>query len=131
MITILVDHNIECQAALLWGTLASEGWLELTGIQLSTFRDVGLPVESTDRVVWRFSQACGMLLLTDNRSMEGADSLEQTMRDEGEASSLSVLTIGSTDRLRERVYRVACATRLVEVVLDFEVYHGTRRLFIP
>jgi hypothetical protein len=72
-----------------------------------------------------------MLLLTDYRSMEGADSLEQTMRDEGEASSLSVLTIGSTDRLRERVYRVACATRLVEVVLDLEVYRGTRRLFIP
>jgi hypothetical protein len=30
MITLLVDHDIEGQATLLWGTFATEGWLELT-----------------------------------------------------------------------------------------------------
>ena len=29
MISVLVDHNMEGQAILLWGTLAAEGWLAL------------------------------------------------------------------------------------------------------
>jgi predicted nuclease of predicted toxin-antitoxin system len=38
--------------------------------------DVGLPDNSTDREVWRFAQANQMLLLTNNRNMEGVDTLE-------------------------------------------------------
>ena len=55
MITILVDHDIEGQAALLWTTLATEGWLDLGVFQLVTFREVELALDSTDRVVWRFA----------------------------------------------------------------------------
>lgn len=54
MITVLVDHNMEGQATILWGTLATEGWLDLVPLRLVTFREVGLPVDSSDRVVWRF-----------------------------------------------------------------------------
>lgn len=55
MITILVDHNIEGQALLLSGTLDMHGWLDLAQIQFTYLRDVGLPVESTDREVWRYA----------------------------------------------------------------------------
>ena len=72
-----------------------------------------------------------MLLLTDNRSMSGEDSLEQTLREENTPDSLPVLTVGSTDRLDEQAYREQCADRLVEIVIDLEYYLGTRRLFIP
>ena len=47
MITVLVDHNIEGQAVLLWGTLVAEGWLELLPLRLATFAEVGLPFAST------------------------------------------------------------------------------------
>jgi len=57
---ILVDHNLEGLAVLLWGTLVAEGWLELTEIELTTFRDAGLPFSSSDRVVWRFAQTNDM-----------------------------------------------------------------------
>ena len=48
---LLVDHNVEGQAALLWSTLAAEGWLELGVLRLAAFVDVGLPFAATDREV--------------------------------------------------------------------------------
>ncbi len=38
--------------------------------------------------VWRFTQEKGMILLTDNRNMEGQNSLEQTIREENTLTSL-------------------------------------------
>jgi hypothetical protein len=131
MISVLVDHNMEGQAILLWGALAAEGWLDLVPLRLMTFGEVGLPFDSDDRTVWRFVQAQRMLLLTDNRSMKGPDSLEQTIREERTSTTLPVITIGSLDRLDEQAYRERCATRLVEIALDLDAYAGVTRLFIP
>ena len=131
MITILVDRNIEGQAVVLWGTLAAEGWLALLPMTMRRFAEVGLPFDSSDRVVWRFAQAHRMLLLTDNRSRRGEDSLEQTMREESSVTALPVLTIGNVARLVERTYREQCVIRLVEIGLDLDNYAGTGRLFIP
>ena len=96
MITVLADHNIEGQALLLWGTLGAAGWLELVPMRLVRFIEVGLPYTSSDREVWHFAQANQMYLLTDNRNMEGGDSLEQTIRDANTERSLPVLTIGGS-----------------------------------
>ena len=131
MITVLVDHNMEGQAILLWGALAAQGWLDLVPLRLMTFGEVGLPFDSDDRTVWRLVQAQRMLLLTDNRSMKGPDSLEQTIREERTSTTLPVITIASLDRLDEHAYRERCATRLVEIALDLEAYAGVTRLFIP
>lgn len=100
-------------------------------MRLVRFRDVGLPPDSTDRVVWRFAQAQGMILLTNNRNMEGFDSLEQTIREENTTISLPVLTIGDFDRITERAYREDCAARLLEIVVYLDDYLGVGRLFIP
>lgn len=131
MITILVDHDIEGQALTLWGTLVAEGWLMLLPVQLLTFAQVGLPMDSGDRTVWRTAQARGMVLLTHNRNMKGDDSLEQTIREDNTPTSLPVVTIGRIDRIRERAYRERCAVRLIEIGLDIENYLGTGRIFIP
>ncbi len=66
---------------------------------------MGLPFDSSDREVWHFIQANKMILLTNNRNMDGEDSLEQTLRDENTVTSLPVLTIANADRLSERIYR--------------------------
>ena len=131
MIHILIDHNIEGQGVLLWGTLASEGWVELLQIRVSVFVDAGLAFDSSDRDVWRFAQNNGMILITDNRNMDGTDSLEQTIRDEATSSSLPVLTIGKVDRFDEKDYRERCINRLLEILIDVESYLGTGRLYIP
>lgn len=129
--TILVDHDIEGQVLILWGALAAEGWLELCPLKLVTFVQAGLPVDSSDRTVWRFAQAHGMLLLTHNRNMNDADSLEQTIREENTPTSLPVITLGRAERLRESAYRERCVVHLIEIALEIEQYLGMGRLFIP
>jgi hypothetical protein len=131
VITLLADHNIEGQSALLWATLTTEGWIDMIPMRLARFEDVGLARDSTDRDVWHFVQVQGMLLLTANRNMDGEDSLEQTIRNENRAQSLPVITISKIDQMVESSYRVRCAIRLAEIVLYLPDYLGTGRLFIP
>ena len=131
MSTILVDHDIEGQVLILWGALAAEGWLEICPLEAVTFVQAGLPVDSNDRTVWRFAQAHNMILLTHNRNMNDADSLEQTLREENTPTSLPVITLGRAERLRDRAYRERCVVRLIEIGLEIEQYLGTGRIFIP
>jgi len=131
VITLLVDHNVEVQAALLWSTITTEGWLDIVPMRLVRFADVGLAHNSTDRIVWKHAQAHGMLLLTANRNMDDEDSLEQTMRAESTTGSLPVITISKIDHMVEAAYRARCATRLAEIVIYLSDYVGTGRIFIP
>jgi hypothetical protein len=130
-VKVLVDHDIEGHALLLWGVLAAEGWLDLIDIDLVMFNDVGLPIDSSDRTVWRFAQMNEMILLTNNRNMDGADSLEQTLREENTDESLPVITIGNINRLEDRSYRNQCISRLVDIIFEIESYRGAARFFIP
>jgi hypothetical protein len=130
-VTVLADHNLEGQAVLLWGTLATEGWLTLLPLRLVMFHEVGLPADSTDRDVWRYAQTHQLILLTGNRRKKGADSLEQVIREENTPTSLPVITVARVDRLDERAYREPCSSRLVEIMLDIENYAGIGRIFIP
>jgi hypothetical protein len=128
----LVDHNLRGHAVLLSGSILSGGWLDWVSIRFITFDEMKLPISIDDRVVWQLAQSNQMILLTANRSMKGANSLEQVMREEITSTSLPVITIGNADRLlNDPEYRERCATRLVEIVLDIDGYRGVSRLFIP
>ena len=128
----LVDHNLGGHAEILLGNLASQGWLELLSIRFLTFKEMNLSIHSNDRSVWRLAQANQMILLTANRSMKGEDSLEQVIREENKADSLPVITIGDADRfLTDRVYRNRCIDRIIEILLDIEIWMGVGRLFVP
>jgi hypothetical protein len=129
--TVLADHNLEGQAVLLWGTLASEGWLTLQPLRLVMLHEVGLPADSTDRDVWRYAQTHQMVLLTGNRRKKGVDSLEQVIREENRPTSMPVITVARVNRLDERAYRERCSSRLIEIMLDIENYAGVGRIFIP
>lgn len=127
----LLDHHLKKQGILLWATMGGEGWLKLLEIPMLTFGDVGLPINSSDRSVWRFAQEKQLILLTGNRNSEGEDSLEQTIRNENTPSSLPVVTVSMVSRMEERAYREQCAERLVEIVLNIENYLGIGRVYIP
>ena len=89
----LIDHNLKGHALVLFGAIASQGWLNIVSIQFVTFAEIELSINSDDRVVWRLAQENQMILLTANRSMKGKNSLEQVMREENTAISLPVITI--------------------------------------
>jgi len=128
---LLVDHDIEGYAVLLWGSLIAEGWLELVEIDFVMFTTVDLAFDSNDRKVWRFAQANGMVVLTSNRNMQDDNSLEQTIRQENTKDSLPVITISDVQRLDKKSYRDRCIARLVEIALDLDNYLGTGRIFVP
>ncbi|MBE9155808.1 ACP S-malonyltransferase [Nodosilinea sp. LEGE 06152] len=128
----LVDHNLGGHAEILLGNIASQGWLELVSIRFITFKEMNLPIDSSDRVVWRTAQSNKMILLTANRSMKGEDSLEQVLREENTLDSFPVITIADADRfLADRVYRNRCVDRILEILLDIETWMGVGRLFVP
>ena len=128
----LIDHNLNGHALIFFGCIASQGWLNILPIRFITFDEIGLPINTNDRVVWRLAQENQMILLTANRSMKGKDSLEQVMREEITPNSLPVITIGSADRLlNDSDYRERCVESLIEIVLSINVYMGVNRLFIP
>lgn len=128
----LVDHNLKGHARVLLGSIASQGWLDSVPIRFVTFEELGLSIDSSDRVVWRLAQENQMILLTANRSMKDKDSLEQVMREENTPNSFPVVTIGNADRvLNDSGYRERCVDRLVEIVVYIGNYIGARRVFIP
>jgi hypothetical protein len=128
----LIDHNLKGHALVLFGAIASQGWLDILPIQFVNFAEVDLAINSNDRVVWRLAQEKQMILLTANRSMKGKDSLEQVMREESSSNSLPVLTSANADRLLNDVdYRGRCVESLIEITLDIDSYRGARRIFIP
>jgi len=127
----LVDYNLDGYAILFLGMLTKLGWLELLPIQFITFKEAGLSMDSSDRLVWHYAQSNKMMIFTSNRNMKGEDSLEQMIRSENAADSFPVVTISDLERLDEFDYRLRCVERLVEIVLDIENYMGVGRLFIP
>lgn len=129
--TFLIDYNLDGYALIFIGLLTKLGWLEFIPIQLVTFRDAGLSMDSSDRVIWNYAQAHQMMILTANRNMKGQDSLEQVMREENTENSFPVVTIGSLDHFSEADYRERCVERLIEIVIDIDQYKGVGRLFIP
>lgn len=95
------------------------------------FADVSLAPDSDDRAVWRFAQTHRMLLLTNNRSANEANSLEQTIQEENTPTALPVVTVGNVGRVRENEYRKRCVERLIEIIVELDNYLGTGRVFIP
>ena len=79
--------------------LAAEGWLEAFPLLLVGFVDVGLAANTDDRTLWRYCQTHRIILLTANRNMKDADSLEQTIREENTETCLPVVTIGNNGRV--------------------------------
>ena len=117
----LIDHNLRGHAVILLGNLTASGWLDLISIRFIMFEEIGLSIDSDDRVVWRVAQANQMLLLTANRSMKGRNSLEQVMREENTPTSLPVVTIANIDRLlAEPEYRERCVNRLVVFLNNYK-----------
>lgn len=128
----LLDHNLEGQGILLRGIMESEGWLKLIDIPILTFADIGMPVNASDREVWRYTQEHQLILLTANRNARDEDSLAQTIQEENTSTSLPVLTVGYPERImKESTYSKRCVERIVDIVVNIEIYLGAGRIYIP
>ncbi len=132
--TILSDKNCEGHARAIQYALIRRGYVDMLGIAVLSFGDVGLDERADDETVWMFCQRANHILLTGNRTTtDGNISLEMVMQRLVTGTSLPVLTIGDLDRvLKDGEYCEECAEAVATVVLDLEEkFRGTPRLYIP
>lgn len=128
---ILIDHNLEGLARLLFETLKRDGWTELLTLEFIYFAAAGLAEDSSDDEVWQLAQSQGMVILTDNRNDDDDTSLTAVIRRENSPASLPVVTIGNAQRLRQADYRQMAALKLAEILFYLDNHLGTGRIFIP
>jgi predicted nuclease of predicted toxin-antitoxin system len=133
--TVLLDEHLDGFLRYLESLTFNDTWREIAEaieLRFVRLRDVGIASATSDQGIWRFCQANGYYLLTDNRAENTADALGAVILTEGTPSSLPVFTIGDMDRFRlERSYGESLTERLLEYLLDPENVRGTGRLYLP
>jgi hypothetical protein len=106
-------------------------WDELE-IEVFTFADLLLDVDSTDAAIWTACQKNQVVLLTGNRNADGPDSLEMTIRKHNAPDSLPVLTFADLKRLKhDPAYQEQVAEHLLEKLIDLDALRGTGRIYLP
>lgn len=130
-IKLMSDHNIAGQVARLYDQLLADGWAELLNLALTTLAAENLPVNTNDRILWRFVQRYQYFLITSDRRQRGDDALTLVVAQENHAQALPILIVSDATRLYESDYRIRCAVRLVEIVLSIDDFRGAGYLYIP
>jgi hypothetical protein len=132
---ILADINVDGNLTILVRIWRSESWRELwldLGLSIQDFASLGLPYDSSDKVVWRTCQDHGLVLITSNRNADQPDSLKLVIRTENEADSLPVVTLANADRiLTDRIYAEKAAVKLLDYLTRIDDLRGTGRLYVP
>ncbi|HLX62053.1 MAG TPA: hypothetical protein VKX17_12295 [Planctomycetota bacterium] len=135
MLKLVADANCEGHLTALVNLARRSEWrevFELLDVHVYRFADFGLAGNSIDRVVWNTVQFHDALLITDNRNMEDADSLQATINDSNTLSSLPVITFSDIQRFKkDREYAAKTLDKLMDYLVDLIDYRGSGRLFIP
>jgi hypothetical protein len=134
MVGIMADHNIEGHLVLLriWTSNAWASLWESLECVVESFDRLGMPYDVSDRELWQVCQQRDIVLITANRNDEGPNSLEATIRDLNEPSSLPILTIADPELvLVSQDYAERVAIQVLEYLMDLDNFRGTGRLFVP
>jgi len=132
---ILADANAIGQIDALVHRMQTGEWAGLwaaLGLEFKHFDDVGLSSDSSDRDIWHICQSEELVLLTDNRNEDSADSLEAVIRQHNQPNCLPVLTISNMQRFRKsRAYAEKVLEDLYDYLLRIDELRGTGRLYLP
>jgi hypothetical protein len=135
MTGIMADHNIEGHFVVLLRIWTSNPWASLwesLECEVESFDRLGIPYDTSDRELWQVCQQRDIVLITANRNDEGSNSLEATIRDLNEPSSLPILTVADPELiLVSQDYAERVAIQVLEYLMDLDNFRGTGRLFVP
>jgi len=131
----MADHNIEGHFEVLLRILRTDPWREIwseLGFEIASFEGLSLSPDASDADLWQACQAHEVLLVTANRNKDGSDSLEATIAERNQPSSLPVLTVSDADQiLTSREYATRVVSQLLEFLFDLDNIRGTGRLYLP
>jgi len=129
------DADIFGHFKVLGTMLEDQSWQEIwhsLDLHCFTFEEFGLASDAPDSEVWHVCQREEVALITANRNKAGPDSLEATLRDHNNASSLPVFTISNAQRFMDsKRYAQRVVEKLLEYLLEIDAYRGTGRLYLP
>jgi hypothetical protein len=132
---ILADINVEGIVAILVHIWLSDNWREFwhdLGISIQDFDSLGLPFDSSDKIVWRTCQDRKLVLITGNRNADEPDSLELVIRAENTEDSLPVVTLANSERiLNEGTYAERTAEKLLDYLTRIDDFRGAGRIYVP
>jgi hypothetical protein len=134
---LLADVNVQGHLPYLRRLMEGQGLLEILtelGISLVIFPDVGLDRGTDDRTLWRFCQANGWVLFTDNRNHEDENSLNATIQHSWREGHLPVLTLANKGRFENNeTYAIRVAQDVAEllVVAFVDENRNQPRIFVP
>jgi hypothetical protein len=135
MIRILADNNAEGHLQILVRIFGKTPWCEVwdeLGATVVTFEEIGIDRDASDTEIWRICQREQILLITNNRNADDADSLEAVIRKENHALAIPVVTLARADQLRtDRAYAQRTAESLLEFLTYLEEILGAGRIYIP
>jgi hypothetical protein len=135
MAGIMADHNIEGHFTVLlriWTSDVWEEWWASLGFAVESFERLDILYDTSDRELWQVCQQREIVLITANRNDEGPDSLESTIHDLNNPSSLPVLTIANPALvLTSPDYAERVAIQILEYLLGLDNFRGVGRLFVP
>ncbi len=134
---LLADANVEGHVIylrILLKKLGLEQILIEQGVEFLVFADVSIRPDINDRLLWSHCQQQGLVLFTDNRNREDADSLQATLDDSWRPGHLPVLTLANRSRFAtEPNYALRTANDVAE--LSFDIFDGKfcdrPRIFVP
>jgi hypothetical protein len=132
---LLADVNVAGQVEYLIQQMQMDYWVDLwnaLGLVLRHFEEVGLTAYASDLLIWQTCQAQHLTLVTDNRNLDSADSMEATIRQHNTAESLPVFTIADLGKFaRQRPYADRVLEKMYDYLLRIDALRGTGRLFLP
>ncbi len=135
---LLTDVNVQGHLAYLVRLLSAAEllpFLNESGIELVTFRDLNLHPETSDRELWELCQRDGWVLLTENRNHDGPDSLGITIAESWQPGHLPVLTLSNKTRFeRDPRYAQQVANDVAELLYGIQVngeYRESPRINVP
>lgn len=132
---ILADANSLGQIEALVRQMQIGTWADFWtgfGLSLRHFQDVGLTVKSTDLKIWQVCQAEQLILITDNRNHNSADSLEATIRQYNQPDSLPVFTVSSMSSFNtSRTYAEKVLEDCYDYLTRIDEVRCTGRLYLP
>lgn len=132
---IMPDHDVRGQFQVLVDLAMSRRWREIwdgLAVETTSFEDVGLSETASDRSIWLTCQREEIVLITGNRSQQHDDSLEATIRELNERTSLPVITLSNAQRIPDdRNFADRSVAKVLEYLMDLDRLLGTGRLFVP
>lgn len=134
MLRLMADADVEGHFQKIISVARGHYWNEMwrgLNVSVTSFAEQGLDRTISDQMLWRFTQANQIILVTGNRNHDTENSLEATILREGTLHSLPIITIADAGRIQEREYCDRAVEKLFEYLLDVDLVRGAGRIYIP